>query len=213
MAESGRTFAVLGASGSVGRLIVAEAAQAGVAVRAQGRDAARLAGLPAEVHALPPLDAGALGGFVAGADAVIYALGLRQLRPTTFFSDTTRALIGAMDRSGVRRLVAITGVGAGETRGHGGFVYDRITFPLFTRRNYEDKDRQEVLIRASDLDWTIVRPAPFASRTLGDPMHVHVRVPPGLKLRRITRQEVAAFVVRAALERSYVRQAPFIGHP
>ena len=56
--------------------------------------------------------------------------------------------------------VAITGIGSGETRGHGGFIYDRIIYSLFTRNRYQDKTRQEALIATSELDWIIVRPAP-----------------------------------------------------
>jgi NAD(P)H-binding len=59
----------------------------------------------------------------------------------------------------------VTGVGAGETKGHGGFVYDRILYPLFTKGIYADKDKQEDLVRQSQTDWTLVRPAPFRSRT------------------------------------------------
>ena len=92
---------------------------------------------------------------------VVFALGVDATGPTSLFSDATKILITAMQAAGVRRLVAITGIGAGETRGHGGLIYDWIIFPLFTRHRYADKDRQEALIEASGLDWVIVRPAPF----------------------------------------------------
>ena len=38
-----------------------------------------------------------------------------------------------MKQFGVRGLICVTGVGAGETKGHGGFLYDRILYPLFTK--------------------------------------------------------------------------------
>ncbi len=61
---------------------------------------------------------------------------------------------------GIARLIAITGIGAGETRGHDGWFYNRIVYPLFIRNRYVDKDRQGAIIERSGLDWTIVRPAP-----------------------------------------------------
>ena len=94
-----------------------------------------------------------------GHDAVIFALGVDRRGRTTLFSDATLALVPAMNAAKVRRLIAVTGIGAGETRGHGGFIYDRLIFPLFTRERYADKDLQERIIEASGLDWTIVRPA------------------------------------------------------
>jgi len=71
-------------------------------------------------------------------------------------------LLAAMEEERVKRLVCITGVGAGETKGHGGFIYDHLIFPLFTKNRYADKERQEQMIRQSNADWTIVRPAPFS---------------------------------------------------
>jgi hypothetical protein len=118
-----------------------------------------------------------------------------------------------MEAAGVRRLVAITGVGAGETRGHGGFLYDRVIFPLFTRQRYRDKDRQEALIAASGLDWVIVRPAPFSSRRAPGPLEVHTDIGRNTVLRRITPEEVADFVVAQLHDDRYLRRRPFIGHP
>jgi putative NADH-flavin reductase len=205
---------ILGASGGVGRLAVQEAQAAGHAVTAQGRSAERLAALPEPVRRVvaDPRDVVALAAAVAGLDAVLYALGESGFGPTTLFSDSTRALVEAMRRCGVPRLVAITGVGAGETRGHGGFVYDRIVFPLFTARKYADKDRQEALIRASGLDWTILRPAPFAGSAGAAPLEVHETVVPGLSLTRITRGEVARVAVGLLSDPLSVRRTLFIGH-
>ncbi len=210
---------VLGASGSVGQLIVDEALAAGHDVVGQTRDARRLSGLGKAVSApgklqpmaFDPADPVALRTFVGNLDAVVFALGVDRSGSKTFFSDVTRALLAAMAQSGTGRLIAITGVGAGETRGHGGWLYNQVIFPLFTRQRYIDKDQQEALIRASGLDWTIVRPAPFAATVTG-PLEVHLQVAPELQLNAVTREEVAGFIVEELVSRRYVRQQPFIGH-
>ena len=84
------------------------------------------------------LDKDAVGQTVRGQEAAIYAIGIKTIGRTTLFSASTRILIDAMERNRVKRPVCITGVGAGETKGHGGFLYDRILFPLVTKRVYED---------------------------------------------------------------------------
>lgn len=207
--------AVLGASGGVGRLIVSHALDQGLEVVCQTRNAEKLADLAKciDVQAFDPRDSVKLGEFIKGADVVVFALGVDTAGATTLFSDVTAALITAMSREHVKRLIAITGVGAGETRGHGGFLYDWIIFPLFTRKRYEDKDRQEALIAASDLDWIIVRPAPFADSGVSGPIEVHTHISHDTVLRRITRDEVAAFVIDQLESERYLRQRPFIGHP
>jgi putative NADH-flavin reductase len=214
MATTGRRVAVLGASGGVGRRIVDRLVARGFDVVCQTRSPDKLASLArrAEVRAIDPCDAAGLADLVDGAAAVIFALGTDESGATTLFSRSTAALLGAMRERGVDRLIAITGVGAGETRGHGGFLYDRIIFPLFTRERYWDKDRQEALIATSDRAWTIVRPAPFAATPGPGPLQVLTRVDPGTRLTRITRDEVADFVVDQLDDDRYLRQRPFIGH-
>ena len=76
---------------------------------------------------------------------------------TRLFSVATRVLVNAMESSAVRRLICITGFGAGDSRGRGGFLYNA-ALCLILSRIYADKDAQEWIIRRSQLDWTIVRP-------------------------------------------------------
>ena len=116
-----------------------------------------------------------------------------------------------MERNRVKRLVCITGVGAGETKGHGGFLYDRILFPLVTKRVYADKEVQETLIQKSPLDWVIVRPAVFREGGPSGKLEAVTDVR-GVTLTRVSRVEVAAFVLDQLTDGRYLRRAVFIGH-
>src|SRR6266513_1339210 len=62
-----------------------------------------------------------------------------------------------MEEAQVKRLICVTGFGAGDSRGHGGFLYS-VAFHLLLGRVYDDKDVQERIVRNSKLDWVIVRP-------------------------------------------------------
>lgn len=203
---------ILGASGGVGREVVREAVARGHRVTAQTRTPGRIRG-GENIFELAgsPTDVTFLKSACAGQDAVIFALGVDHLGATTLFSDTTAALIAAMTAMGVRRVVAVTGVGAGETRGHGGWFYNRVIYPFFTRPRYLDKERQEMLLAASALAWTVVRPAPFADRVEG-PLEVLVEIGPNDQLRAVTRAEVAHFLVDEVEQNRFLRQTPFIGH-
>ena len=133
---------LLGASGRVGRQILHEAVVRGHDLRCQTRNAEKLAddATQVQVCVFEPLDVRQLELFVQDSDVVVMALGITSRASTELFSKVTSRLIAAMQLCGVRRLIAITGVGAGETRGHGGFVYDRIIYPLFTKIRYRVKE-------------------------------------------------------------------------
>ena len=205
---------VLGGTGSVGQLIVSDAVHRGHMVAVLARNPARMPPTSG-VHVVQgnALDDSAVTRAVIEQDAVIYTLGPNGTGRTTLFSDSTRILLAAMAREHVSRLVAITGVGAGDTKGHGGFLYDRVFYPLFTRQIYEDKDRQEALIRSSAAQWTIVRPAAFRERRQPrGPLQAATDLE-GVTLRSIKRSEVATFVLDEVERGRYLRQSPFIGHP
>ncbi len=204
---------VLGATGSVGRLVVEHALGRGHEITAFARTPRKLGDLSARVRIVQgdALDPRSLSTAVAGQNAVIYALGAGNARHTTLFSDSTRILLAEMTRHGVARLICVTGVGAGETKGHGGFLYDRILYPLFTKGVYADKDTQESLIRQSPLEWTIVRPASFKGSQPKGELRAVTNVA-GVTLRAISREEVATFLLDELNRKEFVRQAVFIGH-
>lgn len=210
------TLLVIGASRGIGLETVRCALAAGHRVRALARGAAavgldrpELAKITADA-----LDAAAVTKALEGTDAVVQSLGARRgpqslLRGTTIFSTATRILVDAMGSTGVRRLVAVTGLGAGDSRGHGGFLYDALIFPLALERIYDDKDVQEQMIKASGLDWTIARPGLLTSgpatgraRALIDPAQ--------WRFGSVSRADVAQFLVREAFERRFVGQTPLL---
>jgi len=203
---------VLGATGGAGRVIVSEAVAKGHAVVALVRSKANAAGLiGAELVEGDARDEAALTRAIAGCDAVISSLGtaISPFREVTLLSTATRALVTVMARQNVRRLVCITGIGAGDSRGHGGFLYDWLFQPLLLRKVYEDKDRQEDVIRASALDWVIVRPTVLNDepargriRTLTDLSGVHGG--------KIARADVANFVVQQLTADTWLRKTPLI---
>jgi uncharacterized protein YbjT (DUF2867 family) len=203
---------VLGATGGAGRLIVGEAVAKNHAVVALVRSKTNAAGLAgAELIEGDARDEAALTRAITGCDAVISSLGtaISPFREVTLLSAATRALVGVMERQNIRRLVCITGMGAGDSRGHGGFFYDWLFQPLLLRRVYEDKDRQEEAIRASALDWVIVRPtllndepARGRIRALTDLTGVHGG--------KIARADVANFVVQQLTTDAWLQKAPLI---
>jgi len=135
-------------------------------------------------------------------------IGISLFKEVTLRPTATKALVAAMRARGTKRLVCITGMGAGDSRGHGGFLYDRLIQPLLLRKVY-DKDRQEALVRDSGLEWVLARltvlndkPGTRRIRTLTNLSGFHGGT--------IPRRDVAHFVVRQITGNDWLRQVPLI---
>ena len=141
---------VLGATGGTGRLIVSDAMAKGHSVVALVRSPAGADLQGAELIAGDVRDEITLGRALDGCDAVVSALGTGMgFRKTNLLTEAMGALVPAMMRSGVHRLVCISALGVGDSRGHGGFVFDRLFQPLLLSQAYKDKGRQEAAIRVA----------------------------------------------------------------
>jgi putative NADH-flavin reductase len=151
------------------------------------------------------LDADAVATALRDQDAVVSSVGVPpSRRPMTTFSRGMANLLTGMRASGTTRLVAVTGIGAGDSRNHGGFGYDRLFMPYLMQGMYDDKTREEAEIRASSVDWTIVRPgflndAPPARR------YQVVQGLEGVTSGTISRSDVADFILAALEQRAYLR--------
>lgn len=202
---------VLGATGGTGRLIVQDALEKGHWVVAMVRSKASAPDLlGADIIEGDVRDQSALMRALDGCDAVISSLGTGVgFSEVSLLTEATHALIPAMNRSGVRRLVCISALGVGDSRGHGGFVFDRLFQPLLLRHAYKDKGRQEDAIRASALDWVIVRPGMLTNdaargslRAIADLASVHGG--------KVARADVARFVVEQLANDTWLKQTPVL---
>jgi putative NADH-flavin reductase len=127
---------------------------------------------------------------------------------TRLFSNATRILVDAMQARTVRRLVCVTGLGAGDSRGHGGLLYNTV-LSLVLGRIYADKDAQEWIIRRSNLDWTIVRPGILTTGPLTGIYRVLVDAR-DWRSGFISRADVADFLVKQINDTSLVRKRPVV---
>ena len=203
---------VLGATGGTGRLVVQQALARGYEVTALVRSPEKAADLKgAKIVVGDARDESALRKALKGQFAVIGALGtgVSPLREVTFLSSATRALVSAMKAEQVPRLVAITGMGAGDSRGHGGFAFDNLIFPLLLRNVYADKDRQEAIIHDSGLDWVLVRPSILNNTPGGKPVRALTDLSE-FHGGSIARADVAKFIVDQVRSDTWLHRAPLI---
>ncbi|MFB7653637.1 MULTISPECIES: NAD(P)-dependent oxidoreductase [unclassified Streptomyces] len=208
-------LAVFGANSSTGRHLTRQALDAGHTVTAVVR---RPEGFPLSEPGLRTvgadvLDERAVEEAVAGQDAVISILGVPyQRRPVTVLSRGITHITDAMAVHGVKRLVTVTSrllaVHAPRMTGEKPllerFSYRRVIYPALTtlgRTLYDDMVRMEQIVRATDLDWSIVRPSALFNTDRVSDYRVGPPESPGLYTSRI---DLAHSLLREVTEDAHI---------
>jgi putative NADH-flavin reductase len=206
------TLAVLGASGRTGRALLRAAGQAGLQVRALCRGSSKVEET-SHVHVLrgDPTNTEEVEGALAGAQVVCCLFGPRPPYTDVFCAAATRTVIEAMQRLGPKRLICQTGAMIGpDAPNWSAGVW--LMAHLFRRQRpavAEDRTQQELIARASALDWTLVKPP----RLTDGPATGRVRAGADLRvglLSKISRPDLATFVVSECLAPRFVRQAVYV---
>lgn len=206
---------IIGATGGTGRAIVRQALEQGHRVSAFARNPDRVKERHERLTVTrgDVLDPRSLDAALPGHDAVLSALGhKRWFLPTRILSEGTKNVIAAMERHGVRRFICETTLGIGDTRGRMGLYYTLFIIPVIIWFYFRDKERQEALIRNSALDWTIVRPGQLTNgRKRGAYKH-GTGLGNYLWTVRISREDVADFMLRQLNDDTYIRQSPSVAN-
>lgn len=204
---------VVGATGRTGRPLIKGALEQGHEVTAFARDPSKIEARHDRLRVArgDVLDAASVDKAVAGQEAVLSTLAQPRARMrTTLVSDGTKNVVAAMEGHGVRRFVCVTVLGAGDSKRHASFFYNRVASPFFLDRVLEDKERQEEVIRRSSLDWVMVRPPRLTDKPPRGDYRVLVDEPGVVS--EISRADLADFVLTQLEDDRYLRRAPAVGY-
>lgn len=206
-----RRVLVIGATGGTGQQLVQQALELGYEVTALVRNPAKLQLTHAQLRVVKGdvLDYACVAAAVQGQDAVLSALGHRRLFvPSRVQSEGTQNVLRAMQEHGVSRFVCETALGLGSSAGRMGLFGTLVFLPVFLPIYFWDKSRQEKAIGQSDVDWVIVRPGILTNGpkrgTYRHGEDVGSYIIPG----RISRADVADFMLKQLTDDTYVRKAP-----
>ena len=194
---------MLGATGKTGGSLVTQAVARGHSVTTFGRSA--FAGSDkAKVLSISgnPMSEPELTDALPGHDAVLSVLGTRGLGATSVLEDSSRATISAMRTTGVRRLVILSSALLDSHIGLGNRIVGRTILRHFSR----DQRAMEQLVRASDLDWTVLRPPRMTSSAPDEQSTSVLDEPPDSSGMTITKEEVARVMLETVENHRFVRE-------
>ena len=201
---------IVGATGGTGRHLVTQALERGCQVTALVRNPSKLGIEHPRLRVLKGdvLDSASVEAAMAGQEAVLSALGhKRYLGPTRILSQGTANLLRAMEAHGVRRFICETSLGIGNSAGRMGLTYTFFVTPVVLPFYFWDKARQERRIAASSVDWVIVRPGRLTNGEKRGAYRHGRDVGSFLRTVRISRADVADFMLNQLTDGAYLRSA------
>ena len=145
-------------------------------------------------------------------DVVLCALGMPAMNKDNLRAKGTRNIIRAMKNMGVLRLICQSGLGTGESRDMLPFHYRVFILPFLLRYVLADHEVQEAYIKESGLDWVIVRSANLTDKRRTDSyQHGFSELAKSMTL-KISRADVAAFMLKQINENNYLHKTPAISY-
>jgi len=208
---------IFGATGFSGKAILAEALRQGHEVSILVRDASKIHQQQnmsiVEGNVLNPETVSAI---LQEQEAVIQCLGIGGTgdgKPNSFVSDASKIIVEAMQKQGVRRLIAMSNVGAGNSIAFLPWFFRKLILPYFMKWLkviIDDKNIMEPIIMNSNLDWTIVRCPNIVDKAAKNNCLVSLDGK-GLRL-SISLPDMATFMVDQLEKDNFIRQAPCISN-
>ena len=206
-----RRVLVIGATGGTGQQLVKQALERGYEVTALVRNPTKLSFTHPQLTVVrgDVLESAAVSAAMQRQDAVLSALGHRRLFvPSRVQSDGTANVLRAMQEHGVQRFVCETALGLGNSAGRLGLFATLLFLPLVLPVYFWDKARQEQIIGASDAEWIIVRPGILTNGPKRGVYRHGENVGSYVLSGRISRADVADFMLNQLTDDTYLRKAP-----
>ena len=205
-------FAVLGATGLTGMEIVKQALAGGNEVTAVARNPAKLGEFQSKVRVVQGdvTDPKNVDQAVTGSDAVLGALGHAKGAPPDVLSRSASNIMTSMRDNGVKRVVVLTNI-AVKDNGDNPKLYHRfirLLLKLGRSQMYNDTIEEARIISETGLEWTLVRAIILSNGQLtgkyrlGELDHTAGG--------RVSRADVASFMIACAVESKYLRARPVI---
>lgn len=209
---------IFGATGFSGQAILVEALKQGHEVTLLVRDISKfqIEHKNLTIFEGNVLDPQTVASVLQNQEAVIQCLGVGGKgdgKPTTFISDATKVIVEEMQKQNIKRLIAMSNVGAGNSIAFQPWFFTKFILPYFMKWLkviIEDKNRMEPIIMNSNLNWTIVRCPNIVDKPSKGTCNATLDGK-GLKL-TITLTDLSRFMVDQLKQTTFIKQAPCISN-
>lgn len=200
---------VFGATSETGKQIVNQALQAGHEVTVFVRDANKLGVTNEKLNVITgdALNTQQADDAIKGKDAVLSTLGPKG-KPAVMAAESTKNIVSAMQKHGVKKIIVISVAGIAVAQDKRGKSFIDTLIKFFLKDVFIDRENQIKVLEASSVEWVAVR----VPRLTNDAPTGNVKVffgnpSPSMK---ITRADVAGFMLKQLTDNQWLRQAPIV---
>ena len=195
---------VFGATGKTGQYVWRQALEQGHEVTVFVRSVVKLESVESNLHIVQGdvFDADSVAKAVTNHDAAIVCLGSSNLRDKTTLTVGTKNVVDGMIRYNVERLIIVSAAGVEESWAQISW-FARLLFKTLLRNVFSDHNSQEAIVKESSLEWTIVRSAVLTDQ----PASGAYTASNTETVRRISRADLADFLVKQVTDTTYIQQA------
>jgi len=202
---------VFGASSGTGLKIVEQALKAGHEVTAFVRDTSKIGMTNEKLKVISgdALNPQQVDDVIKGNDAVLSTLGPKG-KPSVMTAESTKNIVSAMEKHGVKRLVVISVAGIAVEQDKRGKNFIDALIKFFLKDVYTDRENQLKVLEESKVDWVAVRVSRLTNEAQTSSVKTFFGNPsPTLK---ISRADLADFMLKQLTDNQWLRQAPIVSN-
>jgi len=200
-------IAVFGGSGKTGYSFILQAVEAGYGVRALLRNPEAFPEIPGVIKIQGDvLDGGKVMLTLSGAQKVFLALGQTKNNPPQVVSRGTSLILQGMKHYSLTRILALTSMGVGESVDQVPLFFKFLSKTIL-KGTMEDKEKQELQLKNSGLQWTVVRPGNLVDEETGE---IKIGLDLETKAGKVQRQKVALKSLEILIQDLFIGQCPYL---
>lgn len=208
---------ILGSTGFVGKILIHKAVAAGYQVKTLARNSEKLEDIRDKIEIIQGsvFDPSAVEAAIEGTEAVLSTIGPPQRNPGNpeLYEKAMKDIVRIMDRHEIKRYIHIGGAGhaGGENESwplNRRFL--RLFLSLFSKPILVAKQLEWEVLKASDLDWTLVRPPRIANEEAKGNLSADEK---NLKSLKVTVGDLTDFILEQTTSKNWIRKAPLLSSP
>lgn len=207
-------IAILGSTGFLGKVLLKKALDGGYQIRTLVRTPDKLGEYKDKVEFIQGTisEVNKLEETVRGTEAVLSAIGPPQRNPgkPEFYEKAMKDLVAVMDYQGIKRVICTGGaahLGGENENWTMGRRFLRLFLLLVSRPILEAKQREWEVLKASDLDWTLVRPPHI---TTGAPIGSVLADDKNLARTQVNVEDLACFMLEQITSTQWIKKASLV---